>query len=40
VLTDGGAMQLFDDRCSTGYAGAFALYKIYGAAAAFAGTHS
>jgi hypothetical protein len=39
VLTDGGAMQLFDDRCSTGYAGAFALYKIYGAAAAFAGTH-
>lgn len=39
VLTDGGAMQLFDDRCSTGYSGAFALYKIYGAAAAFAGTH-
>ena len=38
VLTDGGAIQLFDDRCSTGYAGAFALYKIYGAAAAFAGT--
>jgi hypothetical protein len=38
VLTDGGAMQLFDNRCSTGYAGAFALYKIYGAAAAFAGT--
>ena len=36
VLPNGGAMQLFDDRCSTGYAGAFALYKIYGAAAAFA----
>ena len=36
VLPDGGAIQLFDDRCSTGYAGAFALYKIYGAAAAFA----
>ena len=35
VLTDGTAMQLFDDRCSTGYAGAFALYKLYGAAAAF-----
>jgi hypothetical protein len=39
VLPDGGAMQLFDDRCSTGYAGAFALYKIYGAAAAFASSH-
>jgi hypothetical protein len=38
VLPDGGAMQLLDDRCSTGYAGSFALYKIYGAAAAFAGT--
>ncbi len=38
VLPDGGAMQLFDDRCSTSYAGSFALYKIYGAAAAFAGS--
>jgi hypothetical protein len=36
TLRDGGALQLLDDRCSTGYAGAFALYKIYGAAAAFA----
>ena len=39
VLNDGGAMQLFDDRCSTAYAGSFALYKIYGAAAAFASSH-
>jgi hypothetical protein len=38
VLPDGGAVQLFDDRCTSGYAGAFALYKIYGAAAAFAGS--
>lgn len=36
VLPDGGAMQLLDNRCSTGYAGAFALYKLYGSAAAFA----
>ena len=27
---------LFEDRCSTSYAGPFALYKIYGAAAPFA----
>lgn len=36
VMADGGAVQMFDDRCSTSYAGAFALYKIYGAASAFA----
>ncbi|MGO4256829.1 right-handed parallel beta-helix repeat-containing protein [Marmoricola sp. RAF53] len=35
VLPNGGAMQLLDDRCSTSYAGPLALYKIYGAAAAF-----
>lgn len=35
VLSDDAATQLFDSRCSTGYAGGFALYKIYGAAAAF-----
>jgi len=38
VLSDAAATQMFEDRCSTGYAGAFALYKIYGAAAAFAGS--
>jgi hypothetical protein len=35
-MSDGRAMQLFDDRCSTFQAGPFALYKIYGAAAPFA----
>ncbi len=35
VLPNGGAVQLLDDRCSTSYAGPLALYKIYGAAAAF-----
>lgn len=39
VLDDDRAHQMFDDRCSTGYAGAFALYKLYGAAAAFAGAN-
>lgn len=39
VLDDERANQMFDDRCSTGYAGAFALYKLYGAAAAFAGAN-
>ncbi|HEX7716443.1 MAG TPA: right-handed parallel beta-helix repeat-containing protein [Marmoricola sp.] len=39
VMSNAAATQMFDDRCSTGYAGAFALYKIYGAAAAFAGSH-
>jgi hypothetical protein len=34
-LTDARAAALFDDRCSFFGAGAFALYKIYGAAAAF-----
>ena len=29
------ATKLFDDRCSTAHAGAYALYKLYGAAAAF-----
>jgi hypothetical protein len=40
VMTDPAAIQMFDERCSTGYAGAFALYKIYGAASAFAASHS
>ena len=35
VLTNADASKLFDERCSTSYAGAFALYKLYGAAAAF-----
>ncbi|HUQ00692.1 MAG TPA: right-handed parallel beta-helix repeat-containing protein [Aeromicrobium sp.] len=35
-MSDGRAMQLFEDRCSTFQAGPFALYKIYGAAAPFA----
>ena len=35
-LSDGRAAKVFDDRCSTFQAGPFALYKIYGAAAAFA----
>ena len=39
VLKDNAAMQMFDDRCSTSYAGSFALYKIYGAASAFAGNN-
>ena len=37
VMSDGRAMQLMDNRCQTAEAGAFALYKIYGAAAAFSG---
>ena len=35
-MSDGRAMQLFEDRCTTFHAGPFALYKIYGAAAPFA----
>jgi hypothetical protein len=35
VLTNANASKLFDERCSTSYAGAFALYKLYGAAAAW-----
>ena len=35
VLPNGGAIQLLDDRCSTSYAGPLALYKLYGAAAAW-----
>jgi len=35
VLTNAAASKLFDERCSTSYAGDFALYKLYGAAAAF-----
>lgn len=38
VMKDNAANQLFNGRCSSGYAGAFALYKVYGAAAAFAGS--
>ena len=40
VMSDAAAIQMFDGRCSTGYAGGFALYKIYGAASAFAASHS
>jgi hypothetical protein len=35
VMSDGRAMQLLEDRCSTFQAGPYALYKLYGAAAAF-----
>jgi hypothetical protein len=35
VLSRAQAAGVFEDRCSTGYAGTLALYKIYGAAAAF-----
>ncbi len=35
-LTDNDAALVFEDRCSMFQAGPFALYKIYGAAAAFA----
>jgi hypothetical protein len=35
VLSRAQAAHVFQDRCSTGYAGSLALYKIYGAAAAF-----
>jgi hypothetical protein len=34
-LPDDRARKLFNSRCSTAYAGSFALYKLYGAAAAF-----
>jgi hypothetical protein len=34
-MSDDRAMTLFNSRCSTAYAGPFALYKLYGAAAAF-----
>src|SRR3954470_5821878 len=37
TLTDDRARALFDTRCAPRYAGAFALYKLYGQAAAFAG---
>jgi hypothetical protein len=39
VLTRSQAAHVFEDRCSTGYAGSLALYKIYGAAAAFINTN-
>ncbi|RNL78899.1 right-handed parallel beta-helix repeat-containing protein [Nocardioides marmorisolisilvae] len=35
VLTNANATKLFNERCSTSYAGPFALYKLYGAAAAY-----
>ena len=35
-MSDAQATKLFDDRCSTAHAGAYALYKLYGAAAPFA----
>jgi hypothetical protein len=38
VLDDTRAAALFDSRCAPPYARSFALYKLYGAAAAFAGT--
>jgi hypothetical protein len=34
-LSDERATKLFNSRCSTAYAGPFALYKLYGAAAPF-----
>ena len=34
-LSDARAWKLFNGRCSTAYAGPFALYKLYGAAAPF-----
>jgi hypothetical protein len=37
TMADGRAMQLLDDRCNTFEAGPYALYKLYGAAAAFSG---
>jgi len=37
VLPDSRATALFDSRCAPRYARAFALYKMYGAAAAFGG---
>ncbi|MCX6395660.1 MAG: right-handed parallel beta-helix repeat-containing protein [Propionibacteriales bacterium] len=40
TLTDSAATQLFKGRCTSGYAGGFALYKIYGAAAAFTAANS
>jgi len=40
TLTDSAATQLFKGRCSSGYASGFALYKIYGAAAAFTAANS
>jgi hypothetical protein len=35
-MSDTRAMELFESRCSTAGVGAFALYKLYGAAAPFA----
>ncbi|HEX8102189.1 MAG TPA: right-handed parallel beta-helix repeat-containing protein [Solirubrobacteraceae bacterium] len=37
VLTDDHARRLFDSRCGERFAASFALYKLYGQAAAFAG---
>jgi hypothetical protein len=37
VMSDARAMQFLDDRCGTFEAGPYALYKLYGAAAAFSG---
>jgi hypothetical protein len=37
VLTSARAKRLFNGRCAPRYANAFALYKLYGSAAAFAG---
>jgi len=37
VLTAGRAAAMFDSRCKPRYARSFALYKLYGRAAAFAG---
>jgi hypothetical protein len=37
VLTDDRAGALFDTRCGQRSAQSFALYKLYGQAAAFAG---
>lgn len=37
VLPDSRAAEMFDTRCAPSYAKSFALYKMYGSAAAFAG---
>ena len=35
AMSDARAIQLLDDLCNTFEAGSYALYKLYGAAAAF-----
>jgi hypothetical protein len=35
TMSDARAIQFFEDRCGTFESGSYALYKLYGAAAAF-----